>query len=324
MARMKPKSCKGPALHVAEASPKKRRKGAVPTGSTTLLAINKVKERAKQQHKHAKKMCENYNGYVEHGQMWLKAHFSAADMKAATGSRGPHIDLEATSISTDAYDDPTFRDALERIPNQHSDKALALLISFKCFHENCGQSTCDRTYSAFKKFWEEMDGDTYRGRWYFNEAHLCWEGNPASSAEVQDIIKSIKHKTSSEGGNRTHSIAMSKGFMDQILAWTHKLCPQETFLGLMRSVLAAGTTRMAGTELLTLESHALLTKMTMFQAFSTTAWNLWTRCFELVKLKCKDLTIDLIEVGTTFTRYINGKKLCSKDLHTYFEAGSGR
>jgi hypothetical protein len=121
------------------------------------------------------------------------------------------------------------------------------------------------------------DGDTYRGRWNFNEARQRWEGNPASSAEVQDIIKSVKHKTSSEGGDRTHSIAMSKGFMDRILAWTQKLCPQETFLGLIRSVLTADTTRTGGMELLTMEARALITKITMYQAFSTTAWNLWTR-----------------------------------------------
>jgi hypothetical protein len=48
MARTKPKSRKGPTPHIAEASPKKRRKGAEPTGGTTLPAINKVKERAKQ------------------------------------------------------------------------------------------------------------------------------------------------------------------------------------------------------------------------------------------------------------------------------------
>ncbi|KAG0705255.1 hypothetical protein DFH29DRAFT_997044 [Suillus ampliporus] len=278
MARAKPKSQKGPTPHIAEASPKKRRKGAEPTGSTTLPAINKVKERAKQQHKHAKKTRENYNGYVERGQTWLRAHFSAAmDTKA---TREASVDSETVSISADAYEDPKFRDALERVPNQHSDKALALLISFKCFHENCGQSTCNRTYSAFKKFWEESDGDTHHGRWKFNEACQRWEGNPALSAEIQDIIKSIKHKTSSEGGDRTHSIAMSKGFMDRILAWTCKLCPQETFLGLMRSVLAADTTRTGGVELLTVEARASITKITN-QAFSTTAWNLWTRsaCF---------------------------------------------
>jgi hypothetical protein len=125
------------------------------------------------------------------------------------------------------------------------------------------------------------NGDTYYGRWNFNEAHQRWEGNPASSAKVQDIIKSVKHKTSSEGGDRTHSISMSKAFMDRILAWTHKLCLQETFLGLMRSVLATDTTRTGGVELLTVEVCASITKITMYQAFSTTAWNLWTRsaCF---------------------------------------------
>ncbi|KAG0691470.1 hypothetical protein DFH29DRAFT_884343, partial [Suillus ampliporus] len=151
--RTKPKSRKGPTPHIAEASPKKRRKGAEPTGSTTLLAIDKVKERAKQQHTNTRRRHgRNYNGYVERGQMWLRAHFSATmDMKA---TREASVDSETVSISANAYKDPKFRDALERVPNQHSDKALALLISFKCFHENCGQSTCNRTYSAFKKFWE--------------------------------------------------------------------------------------------------------------------------------------------------------------------------
>jgi hypothetical protein len=168
------------------------------------------------------------------------------------------------------------------------------------------------------------DGDAYHGRWNFNEARHHWEGNPVSSAEVQDIIKSVKHKTSSKGRGRTHSITMLKGFMDQILAWTHKLCLQETFLGLMRSVLTADTTRTGGTELLTMEACALITKITMYKAFSTTAWNLWMkqpndRCFELIKLKWKDLTIDFFEVGVTFIRYLNGEKVSLRDLHTHVE-----
>lgn len=127
------------------------------------------------------------------------------------------------------------------------------------------------------------DRDTYRGRWHVNKACLCWEENPALSAEVQDIIKSVKHKTSSKGRDRTHFIVMLKGFMDQILAWTHKLCPPETFLGLMRSVLASDTT---STELLTLESCEFLTKMAIYQVFSTTAWNLWTRLAHLIQTAC--------------------------------------
>lgn len=66
---------------------------------------------------------------------------------------------------------------------------------------------------------------------------------------------------------------MTKGFMDRILAWVYELCPEDTYLGLIKSVLKGDST---GDEL-TLEMRALLTKITMYQAFSTTAWNLWTR-----------------------------------------------
>ncbi|KAG1885796.1 hypothetical protein F4604DRAFT_1573111 [Suillus subluteus] len=262
-------------VHPSEASPKKRRKGAQPTaGNTTLPVIDKIKERAKQQHKHANSTRKNYGSYIDHGQKWLKVHAST------TGCQ------DEESHSGDAYEDLTFRDALDKIPNQHSDKALALFISYKCFHENNGQSTCDGIHAAFKKYWEEAASNTYRGKWHFNETRKCWEGNPACSAEVQDVIKSVRHKTNSEGSDRTHSIAMSKGFMDRILTWVHKCCPSETYMALLRT---------------------LITRIVMYQAFSTTAWNLWTRCFELIKLKRKDLTIDPSE------------PLSTKDLHARFE-----
>jgi hypothetical protein len=155
MTRAKAKSRKGPISPADKASPKKRRKGAEPAGSTTLPVIGKIKERAKQQHKHAKKTRQNYDAYVGRGQTWLKAHFSTVDTKAEARDVETGGDSESFAVSSDAYEDVKFRDALERMPNEHSDKALALLISFKCFHENCGQSTCDGIYSAFKKLWEE-------------------------------------------------------------------------------------------------------------------------------------------------------------------------
>ncbi|KAG2029737.1 hypothetical protein BDR03DRAFT_987558 [Suillus americanus] len=232
-------------VHPSEASPKKRRKGAQPTaGNTTLPVIDKIKERAKQQHKHASSTRKNYNSYIDRGQKWLK--------------------------------DPTFRDALKQIPNQHSDKALALFISYKCFHENNGQSTCDGIHAVFKKYWEEAAGDTYCGKWHFNETRKCWEGNPACSAEVQDVIK----------------------------------------------MLLKGDTM--ATDNLTLELHTSITCIVMYQAFCTTAWNLWTRCFELIKLKRKDLTIDPSKVNTVFRKYLYNKTLLIKDLHARFEVLSNR
>ncbi|KIK36351.1 hypothetical protein CY34DRAFT_26368 [Suillus luteus UH-Slu-Lm8-n1] len=205
----------------------------------------------------------------------------------------------------DAYEDPAFGEALEKTPNKHSDKALALLISYKCFHEDCGMSTCEGLSAAFKKLWEEVDGDTFRGKWHYNDARQRWEGNPVCSAEVQDIIKSVRHKTNSDGGERTHSVAMSKSYMDRILAWADTVCPRLNYISLVRAVISDDSG--FSEKCLTLESRTLYTKILMNMAFSTTAWNLWTRCFELIKLKRKDLTID------------HSETLSAKDLHAHFK-----
>jgi hypothetical protein len=73
------------------------------------------------------------------------------------------------------------------------------------------------------------------------------------------------------------------------------------------------------TDNLTLEMCTLITRMVMYQAFSTTAWNLWTRCFELIKLKRKDLTIDPSEVEMAFSKYLYNETPLIKDLHARFE-----
>ncbi|KAG0693862.1 hypothetical protein DFH29DRAFT_815938 [Suillus ampliporus] len=270
MTRAKGKVSKAKApIPIAEASPKKRRKGAQPAESTTLPAINKIKEQAKHQHKHAQATRKSYDGYVMRGQQWLKTHFNSGSTRQQDG------ESLVVAEDSDAYEDPTFREALERIPNLYSDKALALLISYKCFHEDCGVSTCDGLSAAFKKLWEESAGDTYRGKWHYSDPRQRWEGNPVCSAEVQDIIKSVRHKANSDGNERTHSIAMTKGHMDRILAWTETICPQAQYISLISAISTGNPTPTEKT--LTLKSRTLFTRVLMNLAFSSTCWNLWTR-----------------------------------------------
>ncbi|KAG1759372.1 hypothetical protein EDD22DRAFT_849297 [Suillus occidentalis] len=280
---------------VAEASPRKRRKGAQPVESnTTLPAINRIKEQAKYKHKHAQATRKSYDGYVARGQTWLKTHFSNPPDKGSGTTKGQDSESSESFMVTvgDAYEDPAFGEALEKTPNKHSDKALALLISYK-------------------------DGDTFRGKWHYNDARQRWEGNPVCSAEVQDIIKSVRHKTNSDGGERTHSVAMSKSYMDRILAWADTVCPRLNYISLVRAVISDDSG--FSEKCLTLESRTLYTKILMNMAFSTTAWNLWTRCFELIKLKRKDLTIDHSEVAVAINKYLNGETLSAKDLHAHFK-----
>ncbi|KIK11356.1 hypothetical protein PISMIDRAFT_74908, partial [Pisolithus microcarpus 441] len=97
----------------------------------------------------------------------------------------------------EVYGDPDFKNAFERMPNQCSDKALALYLSWRGFQENCSQSTIDGIRAAFKLLWDKVDGAMFHGDWCHNDTRQRWEGNPVCSAEVDDVIASIRHKVSS-------------------------------------------------------------------------------------------------------------------------------
>jgi hypothetical protein len=165
------------------------------------------------------------------------------------------------------------------------------------------------------------DGDTYRGKWTYHEQRQRWEGNPVQSAEVQDLIQSIKHKVNTDGSVRTHSVAMSKEFMDQISVWaTEQLQPLSDRSGSYTHIvegllLGSHTTAVE----LSLAERAHLTRMLEMLAFSTTAWNLWTRCFELVKLKRKDLTIAAMPVHDVLVKYLQHQSLSASDRLVNFE-----
>jgi hypothetical protein len=68
---------------------------------------------------------------------------------------------------------------------------------------------------------------------------------------------------------------MSKSYMDQILAWANTVCPWLNYISLVRAVISDDS--VFSKKCLTLESQTLYTKILMNMAFSTTAWNLWTR-----------------------------------------------
>jgi len=113
------------------------------------------------------------------------------------------------------------------------------------------------------------DGGTYRGQWYYHETHKRWEGNPASSAEVQDVLVAIKHKSGAEGGNRTHSLAMSKEYMERMFRWSEGKVSIETAEQVLKD--AGQATNMS------VKERSLMTKHLEFRAFASTAWTVWSR-----------------------------------------------
>jgi hypothetical protein len=127
---------------------KKKRKDV--TGDATLPAMQKAKEAGKKRHQNAANTTEKYAGHVKRGLEWLAGHFKPKE------SVDDATQEEDTTLAEEecVYDDPSFKKAFDPKPNMHSDKALALYLSYKCFHQNLGQATAEGSYSAFKKYWE--------------------------------------------------------------------------------------------------------------------------------------------------------------------------
>jgi len=74
-------------------------------------------------------------------------------------------------------------------------------------------------------------------------------------------MKSIKHKNGAEGGERNHSLAMSKTFMDKLFEWSTRTCPIEKVDSLPQ-------------DLATLK---LTSEHLRFRAFASTGWTVWSR-----------------------------------------------
>ncbi|KAL4075653.1 hypothetical protein J3A83DRAFT_4186517 [Scleroderma citrinum] len=123
--------------------------------NSSLEAIHHIKEVGKQAHLQAEKLQKTYDGHIHQGHK--------------------------------------FKDAFENVLNHYSDKALALYLLWRGFHENQSQSTVEDVHAAFKKLWDNIDG------------------NPVSSAEVDDVMASIKHK---------------KEYMNKVLTWSMTTCPE--------------------------------------------------------------------------------------------------
>lgn len=42
-----------------------------------------------------------------------------------------------------------------------------------------------------------------------------------------DTLKAVKHKLGAEGGDKKHSLAMTKEYMESVLKWSEGQCPME-------------------------------------------------------------------------------------------------
>ena len=109
-----------------------------PSCEINLDALLDAQTKATQLHKHSTKTRRDYHNAHERAIKWLH--------KACLDAPDDHI----------MKSNPDFPLSFEGEPKQCSGKALALYITFKCFHEGLGRSTGEVAYSAMKKYWEEL------------------------------------------------------------------------------------------------------------------------------------------------------------------------
>ena len=97
------------------------------------------------------------------------------------------------------------------------------------------------------------DGNMYHHRWHYNDTQGCWEGNPINSGRVDNVMKAIKNKVSTNGALRNHSAPMSKEYMEWIHAWLNLSCCLDLAMRCAQLAMASGSVVLPPGELPSLE-----------------------------------------------------------------------
>ncbi|KAF8507450.1 hypothetical protein BU17DRAFT_71153 [Hysterangium stoloniferum] len=195
----------------------------------------------------------------KHGMEWLKGLVEGSTLESTLENpRGCPDSLEGVKWTM-----ADLAHAFDIKPNRASPWALASFISWKCFENNLGKSTADGAHAAFKKYWD--NSQTVK---VFIEGH----------GDVMDTLHAASKKHGEEG-IWTHSGAMSLSYMECIFE-----CSQ--------SVFPISFPLRHATEL-SLNERQMLHKHLGWHALSATAWTVWTRNFETVKLKWKHFTFGI-------------------------------
>ena len=118
--------------------PNRKNKKVSCSEQINLDALVEAQKDATQTHKHSTKTRYDYRHARERAIKWL--HEACLN--------APDNDIMKTN--------PDFALSFEGEPKECSGKALALYITFKCFHEGFGKSTGEVAYAAMKKYWEEL------------------------------------------------------------------------------------------------------------------------------------------------------------------------
>lgn len=109
----------------------------------------------------------------------------------------------------------------------------------------------------------------YRGRWSCNVETDQIAGNPADSAQVEDLMHMIKNKLRASSVTRDHAEAMKIEDLRKMMNWSLQQCPPELVDGLLAQVDSSKPLDVS------LVLH--VTKHLQIRGFSSSAFVLWMR-----------------------------------------------
>ncbi|KAG6818685.1 hypothetical protein H0H93_002806 [Arthromyces matolae] len=230
-----------------------------------------------------KNTSKAYAGHIQRCKSFL-----AADIKKR---REDNIVVCVLGIPTDELEK-----ALKNPPNQYSAMVVEMFISEKCFREKRKKGVAEGIHAAFCWYWDNMDGDKYAGDYKFDEETKTVTGCPARAPCVLDIKKAVQNRGKTDSATREHAKAMTIEDMKKLMRYSQTLCEDARLENLRSSPLPGGTNRVfdvfkGGHMPLTVDALLFVFEHGFMRAFSSSAFTLWTRCFELLSLTFGDLKL---------------------------------
>lgn len=142
-------------------SPGSRRKPTTnsntePISAEELLALGTKRT---QEHLLAKNTTGKYEGYIKRGKSLLASIFEVRDQRR-TNDPAAELLLEDDEDFMDEDEihlsDPEFRKAFEGRPSKFTPHAIAMILTWECFHQEKGVGTASGIHAAWIKEYDQM------------------------------------------------------------------------------------------------------------------------------------------------------------------------
>ncbi|KAF6742085.1 hypothetical protein DFP72DRAFT_831578 [Ephemerocybe angulata] len=232
----------------------------------------------------------NYEGHLRRMRAFLLTYKqdeasqeASRKSKAGEAESGPEHEIDASAdddpadASAPTTMDPDFPWALDGPPKACTPLAIALYMYHRCGAQEekeekiAGIATADQIHAAVAWLYDELDGDRYRSKWYYDSASQSYMGNPARSARVSSMLRVIKNMKGD--ANRNHSRPISREDMDSFHTFRTQRLEE-----------------LKGKD--DLPSKRERAELVQFGALSSTAWLIWLRqVLHLSLLRARDLDL---------------------------------